>query len=87
MRIKLQNEDNYRNMTRFNSTSDYGATFVLSSVINHIGERSTSGHYNIVIYDEANNKFILLDDSEIVDNVIIDNDMAEQSYVAAYKRI
>ena len=64
-----------------------GATFVLSSVINHIGERSTSGHYNIVIYDEANNKFILLDDSEIVDNVIIDNDMAEQSYVAAYKRI
>ena len=64
-----------------------GSTYVLNSVINHIGESSTSGHYNIVIFDEQLNKFILLDDSEITYNINIDKDMAEQSYVASYSRI
>ena len=59
-----------------------GSTFLLSSVINHIGEHSTSGHYNILIFDEAHDKFILMDDSEITDDVIIDDYMAQQSYVA-----
>ena len=64
-----------------------GSTFVLRSVINHIGEQSTSGHYNILIFDEARNKFILLDDSEITDGVNIDEEMIQQSYVATYTRI
>ena len=64
-----------------------GSTYILSSVINHIGEHSTSGHYNILIFDESDNKFILLDDSEITDDVNIDEDMAQQSYVATYTRI
>ena len=32
-------------------------------------------------------KFVLLDDSEIEYNVIIDEDMAQQSYVVSYTRI
>ena len=52
-----------------------------------VWQHSTSGHYNILIFDEAHNKFILLGDSEITDDVNIDDDMAQQSYVATYTRI
>ena len=64
-----------------------GPTYVLNSVINHIGESATSGHYNIVIFDEPLNQFILLDDSEITYNVTFDDDMVQQSYVVTYTRI
>ena len=64
-----------------------GSTYVLSTVINHIGESANAGHYNIVIFDSANNKLILLDDSEITENVHFDEKMAQQSYVATYTRI
>ena len=56
-------------------------------MINHIGESSTSGHYNIVIFDEPFDEFILLDNSEIEYGVNIDEDMAQQSYVVSYTRI
>ena len=64
-----------------------GSTYGLSTVINHIGESANSGHYNIVIVDAAKNKLILLDDSEITENVHFDELMAQQSYVATYTRI
>ena len=64
-----------------------GAAYLLNSVINHIGESATSGHYNIMIFDEPNEEFILLDDSVILHNVKIDMTMAKTSYVAAYTRI
>ena len=63
-----------------------GPTYVLNSVINHIGELSNSGHYNIVFFDKHQNKFVLLDDCEITNDVNID-DMAKMSYVATYTRI
>ena len=64
-----------------------GSTFILNSVINHIGESSTSGHYNIVLFDEEHNKLILLDDSQITEDIVFDQDMAQNSYVATYTRI
>ena len=63
-----------------------GASYALSSVINHEGEASDSGHYNIVIFDKPKHKFILLDDIEITDNVDL-KDMVQMSYVATYIRI
>ena len=47
-----------------------------------MGEASDSGHYNIVIFYESRSKFILVDDTEINDDVKL-KDMAEMSYVAA----
>ena len=63
-----------------------GPTYVLNSVINHIGECSNSGHYNIVVFDKHHNKFVLIDDCEIVDDVNLD-DTAPMSYVATYTRM
>ena len=51
-----------------------------------MGEASDSGHYNIVIFYESRSKLILVDDTEINDDVKL-KDMAEMSYVAAYTRI
>ena len=41
----------------------------------------------MAIVDAANNKLILLDDSELTENVHFDELMAQQSYVATYTRI
>ena len=51
-----------------------------------MGEASDPGHYNIVIFDESRSKFILVDTTEINDDVKL-KDMAEISYVDAYKNI
>ena len=63
-----------------------GASYVLTSIINHVGEASDSGHYTIIIYDEPRHKFMLIDDTMITDGVKL-QDMVEMSYVVAYTRI
>ena len=65
-----------------NSTTKYQ----LNSVINHIGESSTSGHYNILMLDKHNQNFILLDDLHISYNHTSD-DLDEISYVAVYTQL
>ena len=42
-----------------------GTSYSFSSVINHIGEETHSGHYNMILSDRENNEFVLLDDTEI----------------------
>ena len=42
-----------------------GSTYFLVSVINHIGEDTTSGHYNVMLSNKHSNKYVLLDDSNI----------------------
>ena len=64
-----------------NSTTKYQ----LDSVINHIGESSTSGHYNILILDKNNQNFVLLDDLDISYNHRAD-DLDDTSYVAVYTK-
>ena len=57
----------------------------LNAVINHIGESSSSGHYNIMLVDKLTRRFILVDDLEISCNPVIDN-LNRISYVVVYTR-
>ena len=63
-----------------------GGSYALRSVINHEGEASDSGHYNIVIFDKPKHKYMLLNDIDITDNVNL-NDLVQMSFVATYIRI
>ena len=62
-----------------------GSTYSLSSVINHIGEETNAGHYNIVIFDDEHKKFVLLDDTVIVNDVKINTYMNQSSYIFTYE--
>ena len=42
-----------------------GVSYTLSSIVNHIGDQPSEGHYQIVIYDKIDNCFVLLDDQNI----------------------
>ena len=62
------------------------AIYQLNTVINHIGEESTSGHYNILLADKHDSRFILVDDSEI--SYISDlNYTNANSYVILYTKL
>ena len=65
--LSLKDEKNYR----------------LNTVINHIGESSSSGHYTIMLVDKLGSRIILVDDLEISYNAVL-NDMI--LYVAVYTR-
>ena len=62
------------------------ASYQLHSVINHIGESSTSGHYNFLIPDKHNQNFILLDDLHISYDYKSD-DLDKILYVAVYTKL
>ena len=64
-----------------NLTLECGALYQLNSIINHIGESPTSGHYNILVFDQVCNSFILLDDNCRLE------DISCTSYVAVYKKM
>ena len=60
--------------------------YQLNAMINHIGEESTSGHYNILLGDKHDSRFILVDDSEI--SYISDlNYTNANSYVILYTKL
>ena len=42
-----------------------GTSYSLHSVINHHGEETKSGHYNVILYDKNADNFVLLDDSNV----------------------
>ena len=46
-----------------------GSTFTLSSIINHIGESPSEGHYNVMIYNAIDDSYMLVDDLNISYNV------------------
>ena len=60
--------------------------YQLNSVINHIGETSTNGHYNILLNDPVNKQFILVDDTNIDYNVNIDI-VDDMCYVVSYTKM
>ena len=43
-----------------------GTSYSFTSVINHIGEKTHSGHYNMILRDRDTNEFVLLDDTDIM---------------------
>ena len=59
--------------------------YELNSVINHIGESSTSGHYNILLYNPPNKQSVLVDDTDIDYNASLDI-VNEICYVVSYTK-
>ena len=60
--------------------------YQLNAVVNHIGENSTSGHYNILLADEQHNRFILVDDLKI-SNILDSDHFDALSYVVLYTKL
>ena len=58
----------------------------MNSVINHIGESSNSGHYNILLYDPVNKQSILVDDTDIDYNASLDI-VTNMCYVVSYTKM
>ena len=60
-----------------------GTSYSLHSVINHHGEETKSGHYNMILYDKNADNFVLLDDSNV--SFLDDShDMNTVSYISIY---
>ena len=60
-----------------------GKNYSLRSVINHIGEDTQSGHYNVMLFDKETEKCILLDDEIISYNETF-KEMETTSYLYIY---
>ena len=61
-----------------------GIEYSLHSVINHLGENTQSGHYNLVLFDSETKKCILLDDSTISYADDSQEEMKTLSYICIY---
>jgi uncharacterized UBP type Zn finger protein len=61
-----------------------GTEYSLHSVINHLGENTQSGHYNLVLFNSEAKKRILLDDSTISYIDDSQEEMKKMSYVCIY---
>ena len=59
-----------------------GATYSLESIINHTGENTQSGHYNLLLF--ANDGTLLLDDATI-SYIDFPQEMNKISYICIYK--
>ena len=63
-----------------------GSSFTLSSIVNHIGISPTKGHYNVLLYDQIKDCFVLLDDLDISFAVNIDSEMSKLCYIVVYTK-
>ena len=61
-----------------------GTSYTISSVINHFGDTPQDGHYNILINDVLSQKFLLVDDQSVNENVRDTSDLKSASYIAVY---
>ena len=62
------------------------AMYQLNSVINHMGNTTNSGHYNILLQDKSNEDFILVDDIDMNYNSNI-TENNKVSYVVIYDKL
>ena len=62
-----------------------GTSYSLTSVLNHVGEKTNSGHYNTILYDKENGTSVLLDDS-LISVLNDDQEMSDLSYMFIYTR-
>ena len=63
-----------------------GSTYTISTIVNHIGERPEDGHYNVLIYDNINESFVLLDDLSVFYDVKVTSDLRSLSYIVFYTK-
>ena len=62
-----------------------GTSYSITSVVNHIGEKTNSGHYNMILYEKENNNSFLLDDS-VISILSNDQEMNDLSYIFIYTK-
>ena len=63
-----------------------GTVYKLSSIINHIGNMPTEGHYNTLIFDNKNHSPLLLDDQNIYYDQNLNSDNSKLCYIVTYTK-
>ena len=61
-------------------------SYTISSILNHFGDSPEDGHYNIVIYDESNGSFLLVDDLYVNSEVKMTTDLKSASYIFVFNK-
>ena len=61
-----------------------GTRYSLHSVINHIGEDTQSGHYNVIMFEAEAEKIVLLDDTSVSYIDQLEEEMKKTSYIFFY---
>ena len=61
-----------------------GNRYSLHSVINHIGEDTQSGHYNVIMFEAETERIVLLDDTSISYIDHLEEEMKTTSYIFFY---
>ena len=63
-----------------------GSSYTLTSIINHHGEETKSGHYNTILLEKESEKYLFLDDTEI--SYVQDdyNGISDVSYICTFVR-
>ena len=64
-----------------------GSSYFLCSIINHIGQTPKEGHYNMILYNQMKDSYVLLDDWNINLNYEIDDDMMKLQYLVTYIKV
>ena len=63
-----------------------GSTYFLTSIINHIGEETNSGHYNTILFQTDSENSLLLDDYDISYVQDDNNGISDLSYICTFER-
>ena len=63
-----------------------GSSYTLSSIVNHIGNTASEGHYNVLIYDKITDSYVLLYDLHDSYNVELSSDTSRLCYIVSYTK-
>ena len=63
-----------------------GSTYTLCSIVNHIGPNPEEGHYNILLYNNLHNIYLLLDDVNSNLSYVLEESYAELQYLVTYSK-
>ena len=67
-------------------TMPSGSSYTLSSIVNHIGDTPTDGHYNVFIYNRIADAYVLLDDLNVSYNVGLSSKTSTLCYIVSYTK-
>ena len=63
-----------------------GSSYSLCSVVNHIGSSPKEGHYNMLLYNNHDDTFVMLDDTRIKFDCSMDVNMEKLQYLITYSK-
>ena len=63
-----------------------GLSYTLISVINHIGENTKSGHYHIVLHNQNDGQFTLINDCAVSKVEDFNQEMNKLSYIFIFRK-